>query len=203
MRDLLPLSAYENASTPSFGRSTVVLGLLWAIPMSTFMLQTHQGSLGFVLIIGAIGALIFGSLITMLARFARRQLTQAVYYCVWPIVPAPPPGQFEARLMCSLIRGRLPVGGHLYIGPEAWAFVPHARNGPLGAAKPTIRLRATAGMGLARVVVRRARQRSDRPRRRRGPSRARRAECRGRCSGAHRGNIRDGSSMNDARCVSR
>jgi len=131
MRDLLPLSAYENASTPSFGRSTLVLGVLWGIPMTTFMLRTHQGSLGFVLVIAAIGALTFGALITMLARFARRQLTQQVYYCVWPIVPAAPPGQYEARLMCSLIRGRLPVGGHLYIGPEAWAFVPHARNGPL------------------------------------------------------------------------
>ncbi|HSY81860.1 MAG TPA: hypothetical protein VK807_08865 [Gemmatimonadaceae bacterium] len=131
MRDLLPFSAYESASTVSFGRSTLVLGLLWGIPMTTFMLRTHQGSLGFVLVIGAIGALIFGSLITMLARFARRQLTQAVYYCVWPIVPAAPPGEYEARLMCSLIRGRLPVGGHLYVGPRAWTFVPHARNGPV------------------------------------------------------------------------
>jgi len=131
MRDLLPFSAYEKASTVSFGRSTVVLGLLWGIPMTTFMLRTHQGSLGSVLLGGAIGALVFGSLITMLARFARRQLTQAVYYCVWPIVPAAPPGQYEARLMCSLIRGRLPVGGHLYIGPQAWTFVPHARNGPV------------------------------------------------------------------------
>lgn len=131
MRDLLPFSAYESASTVSFGRSTLVLGLLWGIPMTTFMLRTHQGSLGFVLVIAAIGALIFGSLITMLARFARRQLTQAVYYCVWPIVPAAPPGEYEARLMCSLIRGRLPVGGHLYVGPRAWTFVPHARNGPV------------------------------------------------------------------------
>jgi hypothetical protein len=131
MRDLLPLSAYEKASTVSFGRSTVVLGLLWGIPMTTFMLRTDQGSPGFILAIGAIGALFFGSLVTMLAGFARRQLTQQVYYCVWPIVPAAPPGQYEARLMCSLVRGRLAVGGHLYIGPEAWAFVPHARNGPV------------------------------------------------------------------------
>ncbi|HTD59595.1 MAG TPA: hypothetical protein VK679_03030 [Gemmatimonadaceae bacterium] len=131
MRDLLPLSAYEKASTVSFGRSTVVLALLWGIPMTTFMLRTHQGSPGVILVSGAIGALFFGSLLTMLMGFARRQLTQQVYYCVWPIVPAPPPGQYEARLMCSLIRGRLPVGGHLYIGPETWAFVPHARNGPL------------------------------------------------------------------------
>jgi hypothetical protein len=131
MRDLLPFSAYENASTVSFGRSTVVMGLFWGIPMTAFMLQTHQGSPGVVLFSGAIGALVFGSLITMLGRFARRQLTQAVYHCVWPIVPATPPGQYEARLMCSLIRGRLPVGGHLYIGPRAWTFVPHARNGPV------------------------------------------------------------------------
>ena len=131
MRDLLPLSAYEAASTVRFGRSTLVLAVLWGVPMTTFMLRTHQGSLGEVLVIGAIGALIFGALITMLARFARRQLTQQVYHCMWPIVPAAPAGQYEARLMCSLIRGRLPVGGHLYLGHEAWAFVPHARNGPL------------------------------------------------------------------------
>jgi hypothetical protein len=131
MRDLQPLSAYENASKRSFGRSTLVLGLLWGIPMAMFMLRTHQGSLGFVLGVAAIGALVFGSLVTMLARFARRQLIQLVYHCVWPIVPAAPPGQYEARVMCSLIRGRLAVGGHLYIGDEAWTFVPHARNGPI------------------------------------------------------------------------
>ncbi len=131
MRDLQPLSAYEKAARLSFGRSTLVLGLLWGLPMTMFMLRTHQGSLGFVLGIGAIGALTFGSLITMLARFARRQLMQQVYYCVWPIVPAAPPGEYEARLMCSMIRGRLAVGGHLYIGHDAWAFVPHVRNGPI------------------------------------------------------------------------
>ena len=131
MRDLQPLSAYENASRLNFGRSMLVLGLLWGIPMTMFMLRTHQGSLGFVLVIGAAGALVFGALITMLARFAKRQLTQHVYYCVWPIVPAAPPGQYEIRLMCSLIRRRMAVGGHLYIGHEAWTFVPHTRNGPL------------------------------------------------------------------------
>ena len=131
MRDLQPLSAYENASKPSFGRSTLVLGLLWGIPMTMFMLRTHQGSLGFVLAIGAVGALIFGALITMLAGFAKRQLTQHVYHCVWPIVPAAPPGPYEARLMCSLVRRPLAVGGHLYIGHEGWTFVPHTRNGPL------------------------------------------------------------------------
>jgi hypothetical protein len=131
MRDLLPLSAYENASRLSFGRSMLVLGLVWGIPMTMFMLRTHQGSLGFVLVVGAAGALIFGALITMLARFARRQLTQHVYYCVWPIVPAAPAGQYEVRLMCSLIRRPLPVGGHLYIGSDNWTFVPHTRNGPL------------------------------------------------------------------------
>jgi hypothetical protein len=129
-RDLQPLSAYENASGPSIVRSTLVLGLLWGVPMTLFMLRTNQGSVGFVVAIGAIGALIFGSLVTMLARFATRQLTQQVYHCVWPIVPAAPPGEYDTRLMCRMLRGRFPVGGHLYIGAGAWVFVPHVRNGP-------------------------------------------------------------------------
>lgn len=131
MRDLQPLSAYENASGPSLVRSTLVLGLLWGIPMTMFMLRTNQGSVGFVVAIGAIGGLLFGSLVTILARFATRQLTQQVYHGVWPIVPAAPQGQYDARLMCRLRRGRLAVGGHLYVGAERWVFVPHARNGPL------------------------------------------------------------------------
>jgi uncharacterized membrane protein YeaQ/YmgE (transglycosylase-associated protein family) len=131
MEDLQPLAAYESASALSFWRTTVVLAVLWGVPMTMFMLRTHQGSLGFVVSIGVIGALIFGSLLTMLARFARRQLTRQVYYCVWPIVPAAPSGDYHARLMCSMMRGRLAVGGHLYVGQDAWAFVPHVRNGPL------------------------------------------------------------------------
>jgi hypothetical protein len=111
-------------------RSTLVLGLLWWIPMTMFMLRTNQGSIGFVAAVCAVGALLFGSLVTMLARFATRQLTQHVYYCVWPIVPAAPPGQYDARLMCRMQRGRLTVGGHLYVGAEGWVFVPHTRNGP-------------------------------------------------------------------------
>jgi hypothetical protein len=130
MRDILPLSSYEGASGPSMLRSTLVLGLLWGIPMTMFMLRTNQGSLGFVVAIGAIGGFLFGSLVTMLARFATRQLTQHVYHCVWPIVPAAPPGQYDARLMCRMQRGRLSVGGHLYIGAGGWVFVPHTRNGP-------------------------------------------------------------------------
>ena len=130
MRDLQPLSAYEKASGPSVVRSTLVLGLIWFIPMTMFMLRTHQGSVGFVVTIGAIGALVFGSLVTMLARFATRQLTQLVYHGIWPIVPAAPPGQYDARLMCRLRRGRSAVGGHLYVGADGWVFVPHTRNGP-------------------------------------------------------------------------
>ena len=131
MRDLLPLSAYEGASGPSVVRSTVVLALLWGIPMTMFMLRTHQGSVGFVVGVGAVGGLVFGSLVTMLARFATRQLTQVVYHCVWPVVPAAPPGAYDTRLMCRLERGRLTVGGHLYVGDASWVFVPHTRNGPL------------------------------------------------------------------------
>ncbi len=131
MRDLQPLSAYEDASGPSLLRSTLVLAVLWGIPMTMFMLRTEQGTFGFVLLIAAAGGLLFGSLVTMLARFATRQLTQLVYHGVWPIVPAAPPGEYDARLMCRLSRGRLAVGGHLYIGGDAWVFVPHTRNGPL------------------------------------------------------------------------
>lgn len=130
MRDLQPLSAYQNASTVGIVRPTLVLGLLWGIPMTMFMLRTHQGTVGFVVAVCAIGAVLFGSLVTLLARFASRQLTQQVYYCVWPIVPAAPPGQYDARLMCRLKRGRLTIGGHLYIGAESWVFVPHTKNGP-------------------------------------------------------------------------
>lgn len=130
MRELQPLSAYENASGPSFVRSTAVLGLLWGIPMTMFMLRTKRGSPAFVIAVAAIGGLLFGGLLTILARFARRQLTQLVYHGVWPIVPAAPPGEYETRLMCRLKRGWLTLGGHLYVGDQAWVFVPHTRNGP-------------------------------------------------------------------------
>jgi hypothetical protein len=130
MRDVQPFSAYENASGASTVRSTLILGLLWGVPMTLFMLRTNQGSVTFVVTIGAIGGLLFGALVTMLARFASRQLTLQVYHCVWPIVPAAPAGEYDARLMCRMMRGRFPVGGHLYIGSDAWVFVPHVRNGP-------------------------------------------------------------------------
>jgi hypothetical protein len=131
MEELQPLAAYESASVLSFWRTTLVLAVLWGVPMTLFMLRTHQGSVGFVVSIGVIGAILFGSTLTVLARFARRQLTRQVYHCVWPIVPAAPSGEYQARLMCSLIRGQLAVGGHLYVGRDAWTFVPHVRNGPL------------------------------------------------------------------------
>lgn len=130
MQDLQPLSAYEKALGPMVVLSTIVVGLLWGIPMTLFMLHTHQGSLAFVATIGAIGGLVFGALVTMLARFATRQLNQQVYYGVWPLVPAAPAGEYDARLMCRLKHGRLSVGGHLYVGPESWVFVPHTKNGP-------------------------------------------------------------------------
>jgi hypothetical protein len=130
MQDLQPLSAYEQSSGPNLVRSTLVLAVLWGIPMTMFMLRTNQGSVGFVVMVAAIGGLLFGGLVTMLARFATRQLTQLVYHCVWPIVPAAPSGEYEARLMCRLKRGRMAVGGHLYVGAEGWVFVPHTRNGP-------------------------------------------------------------------------
>ena len=130
MRDLQPLSAYEASSGPNLVRSTLVLAVLWGIPMTMFMLRTQQGSTGFVLAVAAVGGLLFGGLVTMLARFATRQLTQAVYHCVWPIVPAAPPGEYDTRLMCRLARGRITIGGHLYVGAAGWVFVPHTRNGP-------------------------------------------------------------------------
>lgn len=55
-------------------------------------------------------------------------------------------------MACSLIRGRVAVGGHLYVGRDEWVFMPHKRN--LSGHLNPIRWERPEGLSLSTEPVR-------------------------------------------------
>ena len=82
-----------------------------------------------LLMLGLTAAAGFGVL--WVISFAREmtRVAHRIYIGDPSIVPSPPAGRFDTRIMCNhLVSPRLAVGGHLYLGPEEWTFVPHRKN---------------------------------------------------------------------------
>jgi hypothetical protein len=129
MRDLLPLSAYESSVAWNPQRVGIVAGVLFGIPMAMLIWRDDPKSgLGAAVATAAVAAVLFGAFWPPAFRTLMGRLMRPIYEGDSRIVPSPPSGRYLARLMCSLMRGRIAVGGHLYVGPENWVFVPHTRN---------------------------------------------------------------------------
>jgi hypothetical protein len=90
--------------------------------------RTTFGTTG-LLILGITASTAFGVLwVNWFARDMMR-LAHRLYSADPSIVPSPPAGRFDTRIMCNrLVTPRLAIGGHLYLGPDEWIFVPHRKN---------------------------------------------------------------------------
>lgn len=131
IREFVPLEAYEEPLGPAKMRMALVMAALWGLPMTVYQVMDADGGLeiAIALVVGVSGALAFGFLWTWTMTLGVRRLVRRVYEGDLRIVPAPPAAAYEYRFPCSYLPSLLmAIGGHLYIGPAAWTFVPHRRN---------------------------------------------------------------------------
>lgn len=130
IRELLPERAYRTPINGSDVRSALLMAVLWGVPM--YLLDGDRSiDLTAARTITAVTALMFGALFVWSMRASARRKARRVYQGDPRIVPAPPPGEHEYRFPCEYQPTPLmSVGGHLYLGPTEWTFVPHARNPP-------------------------------------------------------------------------
>lgn len=129
MEELLPLGVYQANS--GFTRGTAVrMSVMWGAGMLAFtfgLTRPEPGMAIYLVVVLVIGAALFGFLWTRLMRRTMGRLLARLHAGDSKLVPPPPPGHWDARLLCSLVR-RIVIGGHLYVGPDAWVFVPHRKN---------------------------------------------------------------------------
>lgn len=131
IREFVPLEGYEEGLGPAKRRMALVMAALWGVPITLYSMLAADDALEAIvaLVVGVAGALAFGFLWTWTMTLGVRRLVRRVYAGDPRIVPAPPAGAYEYRFACSYLPSLLTaVGGHLYVGPAAWTFVPHRRN---------------------------------------------------------------------------
>ncbi|HEX8903292.1 MAG TPA: hypothetical protein VF771_00470 [Longimicrobiaceae bacterium] len=76
-----------------------------------------------------VASLVFGYAWTAMFWRSMRRMSARIHSGDPAIVPPPPAGAYDWRVMCSWLRSpRVAVGGHLYAGQREWTFVPHRRN---------------------------------------------------------------------------
>lgn len=129
MEDLVPLGVYQ--ARPGFTwRTAVTMSVMWgSVMLAALFWFTRPAPLVAAVMTVAlvIGSAMFGILWTRGMRREMGGMVARLHAGDPELVPAPPPGRFDARLLCTLVR-RLAIGGHLYVGSDAWVFVPHRKN---------------------------------------------------------------------------
>jgi hypothetical protein len=141
MEQLAPIEAYqESIATFSGKRLGLVVGLVFGGLMlaglaatTAILVPSHdRGTLPWPFLAGlaALSGAFFG--FTFPRSLKRRLLraSEAVYSGTGAYETLPPPGAFTHRLPCSVLNGRLEVGGVLYLGQGLATFVPHSMNLP-------------------------------------------------------------------------
>lgn len=130
MHELLPFSAYDDPGDWATLRITAVMALLWGVPLALVLWFTggRAGPLGIFLLVGIATGLVFGFFWSRSFRRMMIAMSRRLHDGDPELVPPPPPGDYQFRVMGTLIRAPIGVGGHLYAGPARWVFVPHRKN---------------------------------------------------------------------------
>lgn len=134
--NLIPLSAYRTDETGYWKRlpffSGLFYGLCMAVCASVFPLDDSNllySRMTRVLIAFFFGGIFFGLFFSLLARWRLRSIQDALYAGKgWIDVPPPANSRISHRIVCSLMDGRIAVGGVAYLGSDGMIFVPHKRN---------------------------------------------------------------------------
>jgi hypothetical protein len=84
----------------------------------------------YVVAVVAAGSVFFGVSFRRTVRRKTGELLARLHAADPEMVPPQPAGRFDARLLAALVRGRVGVSGHLYVGEYEWLFIPHLRNRP-------------------------------------------------------------------------
>lgn len=131
--DLFPLPSYQSPTNRL--RTILLMAVGWGVPMFLVMLLTEDrpfrsvAAFAFLLVLAVGGALLFGLLWAVFFGRSMQRLIRQLYEGERSLVPAPPPGDYQFRVMASrFTTPRFAVGGHLYVGPTQLAFVPHTKN---------------------------------------------------------------------------
>lgn len=141
MQDILPLDAYLQHLEESLSRPRLALAM--GLPYGVFMALAfiaiaawtdtlrRPHALPLLVGVGLAGGLAFGLLMASRLPSRLRRASEEVYRGTGRLAtPLPDPALFTHRLPCSLRRGRLDVGGVLYVGRREALFQPHAGNLP-------------------------------------------------------------------------
>lgn len=155
IRDLLPLSAYEKTDRAAWWRTVVVMAVLWGVPMTVMGAwgSTSAAEVAMRVVIGAFTALGFGITWTFWFGRSMRKLVRRIHAADPKIVPSPPEGDYEYRLPCNYL-GRIAIGGHLYVGPRVWTFVPHRKNLKMHQAPLSIALAPSMSVEVEAIPLR-------------------------------------------------
>ena len=155
IRDLLPLSAYEQTDRAAWWRTVLMMGVLWGTPMTIFAAWREPTAtpLAVTVVVGAFFGLMFGILWTSWFGRSMRKMVRRIYAADPKLVPPAPEGEYEYRLACTYL-GRIAVGGHLYVGPREWTFVPHRKNLKMHQAPITIALAPSMSVEVVEVQLR-------------------------------------------------
>jgi hypothetical protein len=129
MQDLVPASSYDVDDTGYWKRMPLSMGLFMAVAGTAIQWATVGHGRGFTenAVLGVMAGAIFAAIVPPIARRMHRAYTTKALAGAGPFSTAPPLGcDAEYRVVCSAIRGdaRHAVGGVLYLGRSAFAFVP-------------------------------------------------------------------------------
>lgn len=138
MTQIAPLEAYREGilaiSTARLGlRTGSLFALLFFPGMAAVSLWASPGRpIPWLLLAGVslLAGALFGLLFPPGLKRSLLRTTEAVYRGEPPYSTIPPDARFEHSLPCSLMAGKLAVGGVLYLAPGLATFVPHGRNLP-------------------------------------------------------------------------
>jgi len=128
--ELVPLGVYQ-ARAPISRRMAALMGVLWGGTMLAFiawLTRPAAGMLMYEVAIVAIAAAFFAAANRRAMVRKTREMQARLHGGDPALVPPQPAGRFDARVLSTLVRGRLGVSGQLYVGEYEWVFVPHLRN---------------------------------------------------------------------------
>lgn len=132
IENLVPLAAYDVDETGYWARLRWVSGIYFGLAIAAVSLvlpSTRYSPPVTAAIFLAIGGPLFGLGFPAMVRRSVRLIAAGIYAGEsWIIDPPAMTDRVYYQVLCTCMRGRVGLGGVLYLGRKGFLFMPHKRN---------------------------------------------------------------------------